>query len=61
MWWFNQWFFAAGTFAIICMMAGKSVSEFSNSYSAIEVATAVTAVVGIWQVSDTHDMVRKLK
>ncbi|XP_065214400.1 solute carrier family 26 member 6-like isoform X2 [Planococcus citri] len=41
-----------GTFAIICMMAGKSVSEFANGnpYTAIQVACAVTAVVGVWQV-----------
>lgn len=40
----------SGTFAIICMMAGKSVTEFSAEYSAIQVATALSIVVGIWQV-----------
>lgn len=49
-----------GTFSIILMMAGKSVAEFGNengifkgepTYTAIEVTTALSIVVGIWQVS----------
>jgi hypothetical protein len=54
----------AGTFAVVCLMTGKSVTAYSSqvvegnmtstehrSYSPMEVATAVTFVVGIYQVN----------
>lgn len=48
-----------GTFAIICMMAGRSVQEVTSKsttdgqalYTAIQVTTALSIVVGVWQVS----------
>lgn len=48
-----------GTFSIICLMAGKSYAEYGNEggslngqpvYSAIQVTTALSIVVGAWQV-----------
>lgn len=53
----------AGTFAVVCLMTGKSVTAYSsqlaegnitstetNLYLPMEVATAVTFMVGIYQV-----------
>jgi hypothetical protein len=56
-------FFYAGTFAVICLVTGKSVTAYSSqagegnttiiedaTYSPMEVATAVAFMVGIYQV-----------
>jgi Sec-independent protein secretion pathway component TatC len=56
-------FYYAGTFAVVCLMTGKSVTAYSSQmaegnitstetthYNPMEVATAVTFMVGIYQV-----------
>lgn len=59
----TEGFSDAGTFAVVCLMTGKSVTAYSTQaaegnttnaehaiYSPMEVATAVAFMVGIYQV-----------